>query len=495
MRIYDVVFYLAGFFILGVFGASSKISLPIILSITAFAAVLFLFVGFYKNSKKIFWLAGLSLIIAVGAFYFNLKDFNREENIKIIFNEKIDFQGLVIKDPKRGEWQDLIIKLMPPYSGNISVKLPLYPSFNYGDLINFSGKIEKPLADEYADYLKKENISGTAAFLKTELVAENKGLKIKSILFDLKNKTIANLQKVLPAESAAFMSGIILGERAEFSKKLKIAMANSGTTHLVALSGYNISVIGVAIGVIFGYFLSRRWTFALSVLVILTFVLMTGAEASVVRAAVMGSILLLAKQVGRIYSFKNAIVLAAFFMILENPRILNFDVGFQLSFAALLGLVYLAPAIEKLFHLNKEKDFFGIKENFLNSFSAQLAVAPMLISYFGNFSLIAIISNVLILTFMPITMALGFILAGLGFISYYFSLVFGWFVNLFLAYELFIIKFFGGLDIFKINFSSMVLFIIYYVTLVGFIILANRKNQKVKNKNIINNANIIYHPR
>lgn len=475
MPIYDVAFYTAGFFILGVFGASLKISLLVILFIAAFAAVLFLFAGFYKNSKKMFWLAGFCPIIIAGAFYFDFRDFNREENAKIVFNDKINFQGLVIKDSKRGEWQDLIVKLTPPYSGNISVKLPLYPSFEYGDLINFLGKIEKPPIDEYADYLKKENISGTAAFLKTELVAENKGSKIKSNLFSLKNRAIANLQKALPAESAAFMSGIILGERAEFSKELKIAMANSGTTHLVALSGYNISVIGLAIGVMFGYFLNRRWTFTLSVLVILVFVLMTGAEASVVRAAVMGSILLLAKQVGRIYSFRNAITLAAFFMILENPRVLNFDVGFQLSFAALLGLVYLAPALERFFRLNKENDFFGVKENFLNTFSAQLAVAPMLISYFGNFSLIAVISNILILTLMPVTMALGFILAGLGFISYYFSLVFGWFVNLFLAYELFIIKFFGGLNILKINFSGTALFIIYYVALMGFIVWVNKK--------------------
>ena len=124
MPIYDIAFYAAGFFILGVFGVSLGISLPIILFITALLAVLFLFIGFYKNSKKMFWLVGLSLVIIMGAFYFDFRDFNREENAKIVFNEKINFQGLVIKDPKRGEWQDLIIKLTTPYSGNISVKLP-----------------------------------------------------------------------------------------------------------------------------------------------------------------------------------------------------------------------------------------------------------------------------------------------------------------------------------------------------------------------------------
>ena len=108
-------------------------------------------------------------------------------------------------------------------------------------------------------------------------------------------------------------------------------MSQSGTTHLVALSGYNITVIAIAVSTLLSYFLRRRIVFWLSILTIIAFVLMTGAEASVVRAAIMGGIILLAKQIGRIHSMRNAIVFAALLMVLFNPKILRFDIGFQLS--------------------------------------------------------------------------------------------------------------------------------------------------------------------
>ena len=134
-------------------------------------------------------------------------------------------------------------------------------------------------------------------------------------------------------------------------------MAKSGTTHLVALSGQNITIIVIAISSFFGFFARRKSVFWLTLLIIIFFVLMTGAEASVVRAAVMGGIILLAKQIGRVHSIRNAIAAAAFIMILYNPKIFRFDVGFQLSFMALLGIVYLSPAIRKFLKMKEEDGF------------------------------------------------------------------------------------------------------------------------------------------
>ena len=108
------------------------------------------------------------------------------------------------------------------------------------------------------------------------------------------------------------MAGITLGERAEFSKEFKEAMSKSGTTHLVALSGYNITILVLAVAYVLNFFASRRLVFWLTLLIIIGFVAMTGAEASVVRAAIMGGIVLLAKRANRLYSFRNAIVIAAF---------------------------------------------------------------------------------------------------------------------------------------------------------------------------------------
>lgn len=471
MRIHDIAFYSVAFFLVGVLTASLKIDFLLIVLIAVLTAAIFLFFAHFKSyeakPRKI-WLAGLSLLIIAGAFYYFWDDY-RAKNVNIVFDKKINFEGVVFKNPERGNQQKLTIELQPPYSGKILAKLKNYPSFNYGDLIKFEGKIIMPENGSYADYLAKDGISGIVDYPKAEFISAGSGSKIKTSLFLLKNKIIENFQNALPAENAAFLSGITLGERAEFSKEFKEAMNKSGTTHLVALSGYNITILVIAVAYVLSSFVSRRFVFWLTILIILGFVIMTGAEASVVRAAIMGGILLLARQANRLYSFRNAIAVAAFLMVLENPKVLSFDISFQLSFLALIGIVYLMPAIQKFFKISPEPSILSLKENFLTTLSAQLAVAPILIINFGKFSLISLLANILILSVIPLTMALGFILGALGFISFYLSSVFGWFINLLLSYEVSLIKFFGAFNILQFKKISVSAVFFYYALLVIFI--------------------------
>lgn len=485
MKIHDISFCAASFFIFGVLTASLKLSFLIIAVAAVLAAVLFLLFGYFGKSGRLFWLAGLSLFVIIGALYYFWWSDNQIKNLNLVFNQKINFEGVVVKNPERGNQQKLAVELRLPYSSRVLVKLKNYPSFNYGDLIKFEGAIHPSASsgqesNSYANYLAKEGIFGIVDYPKAELVSSGHGSKIKSSLFSLKEKTINVFQRVLPPENAAFLAGITLGERAEFSKEFKEAMSKSGTTHLVALSGYNITILVLAVAYILVFFASRRLAFWLTLLIIAGFVAMTGAEASVVRAAIMGGIVLLAKRANRLYSFRNAIVIAAFLMILDNPKVLSFDVGFQLSFMALLGIVYLQPAIQKFLKIKEDdnwSDFLAWKENLLITLSAQLAVLPLLVLYFGNFSPISLLTNLLILSVVPLTMALGFILGFLGFISYHLSLVFSWFVNLPLSYETFIIKFFGGLNIFQISSLNIPLVVAYYFTLIAFIIYNHRRHE------------------
>ncbi len=478
MRVYDVSFYLILFFLIGIFLAGSRLSFLIIIAAAVLIAALFLFVHYLnpETGKRIFWLSLLSLFIIAGAFYYFAREIYQIKNTRIVFEKKIDFSGLVLKNYGQGEGQKLIIELKKPYSGKILLSLKSYPALHYGDLIKFNGIIKK-VDEESADYLAKENVYGTTNFPKIESVSENNGSPIKQFLLSIKNKFIAVFQKVLSFEKSSFLAGITLGERSEFSKEFKQQMSQSGTTHLVALSGYNITILVWVVANIFSAFLSRRLSFYLTIAAIIAFVLMTGAEPSVVRAAMMGGILLMAGQVGRLYSFRNAMAVAAFLMVLENPKVLRFDVGFQLSFMALIGIVYLLPAIKDYFKVREKSDVFSLKENFLTTLSAQLAVAPILISSFGNFSLLSLLSNVLILSVIPLTMGLGFILGILGFFSYYLSLIFGWFVNLFLSYEIFVIKFVGSLNLLQIRSFNIPLAVIYYLFLIFFIIYVKRSKR------------------
>lgn len=442
MPLYDKFFYLVLFFLAGVALASLKINFWTAVLAAASLVVLFFIIYRVAGNKKLLALSFLSLVIIAGSFYFLFYQYNFFQNSKIIFDKKISFTGTVVAYPQRGASQQLAIELEPPYAGKVLVKLKPYPSFNYGDRINFEGTVKKQ-DGSYGKYLQKEKIIGTADFPKTELVFSGHGSKIKSFLFSIKSSFVSTFQKTLNPEQAAFMSGILVGERAEFSKEFKDAMSKSGTTHLVALSGFNITIIAGAVALLFGSFLKRSWTLYLSVLFIVLFVLMTGAESSSVRAAIMGIIVIVAKLKERIYSVRNSIAAAAFLMVLFNPFILLFDLGFQLSFLALIGIVYLSPLVKNKWQFFQKESFLDWRQNLLTTASAQLAVAPVLILSFNNFSPLSLISNVLILEAVPPTMFLGF-LAGL--FNLFFSplaLITSWLTSLFLSYEIFIINLFS----------------------------------------------------
>lgn len=452
MFIHDIAFYAILFFLFGVLFASFKISLPIIIFCSLLVSVIILFssaFGVFKSFPvlRARWIAGLLLIIIVGAFYYIQFDKSQTEEIKIIFNKKSVFEGIIVKYPKYGNNQDLIIELNAPYSGRVLLKSRPYPQYKYGDKIKFEGIIEKPEPIDYANYLSKEGVFGLIAFPKIDLLARGQASAVKSALFRLKKNVVGIFQKTLPPPKAAFMAGIILGEQAEFSKEFKEKMKNSGTTHIVALSGYNITIVGLAVASLFGYFFRRRIVFILTILTVIAFVLMTGAEASVVRAAIMGGIILLGQQISRAHSMRNVIVVAALIMVLVNPKVLRFDIGFQLSFLALIGIVYFAPFIKKLLKMKDEPGFLSWRKNFLETTSAQLAVAPLLIINFGSFNLTSFLANILILEAIPITMFLGFLMAAVGFIFMPFAIIIGWFAGLFLSYEFVIIDIFSKINL------------------------------------------------
>jgi len=470
MPSYDIFFFGALYFLIGVLLASVGAGIWILI-LAAAAFAIFLFGGLWRKNKRFFWLAGLAFFILAGALYYTGDDIRFRASVKIPFAERISFSGIIVSNPvlKTGS-QEFKLKLNPPLGGNVLVKTDRYPAFRYGDEVSIEGKIEKPFSGSYAQYLGKERISGVVTFAAIEKISGGKGSKIKTFLFKVKNAVVGSFQRILPAKEAAFVSGITLGERGEFSAAFKEAMAKSGTTHLVALSGYNITIIADALAALFAWFLSRRLSFSLTVLVVLGFVLMTGAEASVVRAAVMGILAMLAKEIGRLFDFRNAIILAGLVMVLQNPKVLAADVGFQLSFLALIGIIYLRPAIIKFLKIGEDKGFLSWKDNLITTASAQFMVAPFLISNFGGFSLTSLAANVLILEFMPLTMFFGFMTAFFGFFAYYLAVIFGLIVSVFLKFEIFIIELFAKLSVPFGAGAGALFFVLYYFILVGFII-------------------------
>ena len=157
----------------------------------------------------------------------------------------------------------------------------------------------------------------------------------------------------------------------------------------------------------------------------------------------MAILALIARATGRNYDVLRALILAGIFMILLNPYVLVFDVSFQLSFLATIGVIFLAPRIEKYFTWITKK--FQLRDIVSVTCAAYIFVFPFILYKMGNLSLVALPANVLILPFIPFTMLLGFITGGLGFIWYIFAVPAGFLSYIFLHYELLVINFFASL--------------------------------------------------
>ncbi|MDP2598929.1 MAG: ComEC/Rec2 family competence protein [Candidatus Liptonbacteria bacterium] len=457
----DAVFWAASAFLIGVLAASLEWNIFFILGIAGICAAGFAL--FSQNTRRAIALCTIfAPVLIFGAFYFHFYFNIKSARGNIVFGKMLPFSGIINDEPKVYEkYQSLGVALKPPLQGTVRILISPLENFHYGDEVEGEGIIELPRS--IADM-------PTAVFPKIRVIAAHKGFWLKESLLNFKHGLLAQFQKNLPAGEAALLGGITFGSKSGFTKEFNGQMALSGTTHLVALSGYNISILVLAVAQVAGSFLSRRKTFYLTTAVIFLFVTMVGLGASVVRAAIMGFLTLLAKEAGRIYNMRNAIVLTAAGMVAVNPAVLVFDAGFQLSFASLLGIVYLPPVIKRFLRA-KEENMAGLAETAIMTISAQFAVIPIIIQTFGRFSLTAIVANVLILEFIPFTMFLGFLLAAVGPINFYLGFLVAKLVEVLLTYEIGVIKLFAVLTVpMAAPFNNpLVPAFIYYAALSAFV--------------------------
>ena len=473
-------------FLLGVLLSSAGLTSGILVIFAVFEAVcitvwvLYSYLPpFFRNVSRASFvlLASLFLLLPVGSIYYHLDDVGfRSANVPL--GREVRFSGVVVNDPViAAGGRQAVLELSAPLSGRILLKLPAYPAISYGDALRGQGSVLAPEPEWYARYLAKERVVGIVKYANVERTAVGAGSPVKSFLFSVKHSVTDSFKRTLPSEQASFLSGLTVGERAEFSKEFTEAMQRSGTTHLVALSGYNISIVVATTMAFFLYFLRRRLAFVCTFAVVIGFVCMTGAEASVVRAALMGVLALVAREAGRQFDVRNAIMAAGLVMVIANPKVLLFDVGFQLSFLALLGIVYLEPVCKRFLRF-ADDGFLNWKANLTTTLAAQLAVAPLLIAQFGGVSLTSLIANVLVLSAVPVTMGLGFIVAAASFVSVMLAQALGLVALVLLKFEMLVIMLFSALAIPVAPMVGWGVAAVYYAALVFAGAYNARKTQK-----------------
>lgn len=323
----------------------------------------------------------------------------------------------------------------------VAVKSDL--NLQYSDKVGLCFKEYNVISSDpsYARYLKARYL--TDEYIKDpEIEFLTSGKSPLRYLYAFSASVSKTLGSVFIGDTGALAKGLILGGSQGFSHSFVESLRNSGTTHLVAVSGYNVSIITIILFQIIRQALSRRAAVITTISVLLIFCLLTGATASVLRASLMGFLYILSKTIGRRGAAANSLFVAAFLMVLINPFSI-WDVGFELSFAATLGLVVLEGPLRIIF-----SRFINVPEGILTSVSstlaAQLFTLPILLFSFGQVSLLAPVANVLILPFVPLTM----LMVAITYIALKTIPVLGVFVaglsQVLLDYIIAVIKFFGG---------------------------------------------------
>ncbi len=413
---------------------------------------------FFVDTPFLFLLGGISIIILVfffsrkqvklyviciplfliacilGVIRFSLTDIQLPLFLESHVGSKISLEGLVVDDP---DVRDSSTKIPVEVTGDdreksiILVSTDPYSSVQYGDAVRISGTLKKPknfTTDEgkefdYISYLWKDDIRYVISYGEIEVLSPGNGNPIKEKLFTFKHALIKKFSLLVPYPESGLLGGILLGSKEFLSAELRKEFIATGTIHIVALSGYNVSIVAEAVMLILMFVFSQIVAAIGGILAILLFVLMTGASTTAIRAGIMGVLVLLARITGRPYAIFRALLLAGVIMILVNPRVLVFDVSFQLSFLATLGLIFIAPIIERGFKWIPVSFF---REIVSATIAAQIAVLPFLIYTMGVLSIVSLPINILILPFIPIAMFLGTATGILAFIHQVIAVPFGY---------------------------------------------------------------------
>ena len=335
------------------------------------------------------------------------------------------FVGWVAAEPDaREDHTRLIVRVEAPYRGRVLVKTDRYPVMPYGTPVEVTCELERPQSVirldsiaapgaplqndkfRYDRYLRRDNIYALCrnAEIRTRL-AEPRGSRAISALLGVKHKMQQTIGENLPEPHASFLGGLLYGARSTIPAELQDAFKRTGTSHIIAISGYNITIVAsIVMLALVTLFIPRKKAFWLAIAMVAGFVVMVGAQASVVRAGFMGVLALTAKQMGRLSRPLPLIMVAAAGMALVNPFVLLFDAGFQLSFLAVIGLMYLAPDLEPWFAWLPKK----LGQVIAATLGAIVLTTPLMLYQFDRFSVVAPVVNTLILLAIPWIMLGGF---------------------------------------------------------------------------------------
>ncbi|MBA7594376.1 ComE operon protein 3 [subsurface metagenome] len=428
-----------------------------------------------------------------------------ESHLQYYNDQEVEIEGMVSADPevkdnsthirlsasqiKRGEEEREV-------SGDTLLFVPRYPKYEYGDVLQVTGKLETPpqLGDfDYRGYLAHQGIYSTMLYPEIEVLATGQGFKPLEWVYSLRNSLSESIAQAMPEPQASLVQGILLGIRYNIPTEVRTDFTTTGTAHLLAISGLHLSIVaGILLSIGIWLFGKKRYIYIwLALGIIWLYALLTGMHPPVVRGAIMASLFFSAELLGRQRTAITSLAFAAAVMVGVDPPIL-LDAAFQLSFLAIAGLIFIAPPLRALGRravkatIGEERRGVSLANIVSDSFSvtlaATIAVWPVVAHYFGIVSFVGPLATFLALLALPGIIATGAVagLIGLAFLPL--AQATGWLAWLFTSYMLFIVGGLAALPLSSIEVGPVgtVPIVIYYSALAAIVWLGSRWRDRAK---------------
>ncbi len=376
--------------------------------------------------------------------------------------KEVAFEGQVISEPSfSGKSTSFEVKFD---SKKILVITFPHADIEYGDILKIEGELKKPPVFEtfnYRNYLKQQGIFYLTSFPRIEKI--DQVITPYSYILSFKQSMRNTIYSHLSPPQRNILSAMLLGDKDRMPDSLKEDLNISGLRHVTAISGMHVTVLaGILMSLLIGLGLYRGQAFYLALTFLFLFIILVGYPASAVRAGIMAGFLLLGQKIGRKSENSRLLVFILALMIFHNPLALFYDAGFQLSFLAVAGIIYLGPYLQKKLRFLPSIGFLNLKSILAMTFAAQIFTFPILFYHFNQFPLVSPLANLLVVPFIYWIVVLGFLFVFLSMILPYFGIIFVFPVYLLLNYVSFVVS---KLSFFPVLSFSIPLFLVFLLYL------------------------------
>ncbi len=368
--------------------------------------------------------------------------------------EQVAIRGLVDRDPEpRDRFTAVHLSLRElkmgevwrETSGEATLIVPRYPTYRYGDLLQATGKPEPASGGNPGS-----DITPTLPFPGVQVLAQSQGNVFLQWVYTLREHLAEALGSVLPEPQASLAQGLVLGLRGDIPLEVRQEFARTGTAHLLAISGVNLSIVAGILLSLAGWLLGRRYGVYIwiSLATIWLYAILTGGSAPVLRAAIMASLFLATELLGRQRNAAPAFFFTAALMAVVSPAILR-EASFQMSFAAIGGLIFIYPRLEPLCRIPSgtgENDSpiacasRPVMDGLGVSIAATLAVWPLIAHYFGTISPVGPVATLLTMPAVPAAIGTGLLASAAGLVFLPAAQLLGWLVWVPLSFILVVVS-------------------------------------------------------